>query len=80
MDTENNYINKHSQIEFPNKIYPENRYCMDHSPNRIYVPNKFIMIKLIKSCIDVEKIEDLWINQLWNRFIEILGTNNNVYK
>lgn len=54
-------------IEMPKKpedlVYFPSRYIEGFSPYCIYIPKKEIMLKLMRACICVSKVEDLWINQ-----------------
>ena len=48
---------------FSDRVYPDSRYTPGNSPYCIYIPNKEIMLKLMRACIRVKKIENLWINK-----------------
>lgn len=47
--------------QITDRVYPESRYTPGNSPYCIYIPNKEVMLKLMRACIKVKKIEDLWI-------------------
>jgi hypothetical protein len=42
-------------------VYERRRYTPECSPQCIYIPKKEIMLKLMRSCVGVEKPQDLWI-------------------
>ena len=42
-------------------VYPSCRYQYDNSPYMLYIPNRLLMFKLMRSCINAKKVEDLWI-------------------
>ena len=43
-------------------MYPEERTVGVDSPMMIYFPNKALMFKIMRACIGINKIEDLWIS------------------
>lgn len=43
-------------------VYKQSRYKPDMSPLCIYIPTRFVMFKLMRSCIDVYDPSDLWFN------------------
>ena len=42
-------------------VYDRNRYDPDNSPLMIYVPSREMLFKMMKACIDVDSIYELWI-------------------
>lgn len=50
-------------VEVSRLNYPENRLIKGQSPIQIFIPSKEIMIKLMRACICVEKVDDLWISK-----------------
>ena len=44
-------------------VYPESRYIKGMIPFVIYIPKKEMMMKMIRACFGVKKVEDLWFNQ-----------------
>ena len=42
------------------KVYPDQRYFEGNSPMPIYIPKKEIMLKIMRACICVKKVNDLW--------------------
>ena len=46
-----------------NLVYPESRYIKGMIPFVIYIPKKEMMMKMIRACFGVKKVEDLWFNQ-----------------
>lgn len=61
-DTENMCTNPNEPFSIDKNIYPDSRYCAEHSPMIIYVPSRVIMIKLMRACMGCDKPEDLWFN------------------
>jgi hypothetical protein len=43
-------------------VYKFTRYLSRHSPHCIYLPTKFVMFKLMRACIDVKGVGELWFN------------------
>ena len=43
-------------------VYSECRYTEKYSPYVVYIPSKEVMFKIMRACIKVKNIEDLWIN------------------
>jgi len=43
-------------------VYEETRYTPGMAPKCIYVPSPILMFKLMRSCINCIKDEDLWFN------------------
>ena len=41
--------------------YQVNRFEEESSPMCVYIPNKKVLFKMMKACIGVEDVEDLWI-------------------
>ena len=41
-------------------VYSKSRYNADQSPNCIYFPSRYLMFKMMRACVDVNKKEDLW--------------------
>lgn len=52
-------------------IYHESRYYYDSSPMTIFIPSKLIMIKIMRACIGIDRVENLWIYDYseWNKKI-----------
>ena len=46
-----------------NLIYSLTRYLEDQSPMSLYIPNKPLLFKMMKACVGVNRIEELWIYQ-----------------
>ena len=44
-----------------NLIYGLSRYEEDYSPMSLYIPNKPLLFKMMKACVGVNRIEELWI-------------------
>ena len=42
-------------------VYPVPRYHDDRSPMCLYIPSPLMLFKLMRACIGVEKITELWI-------------------
>jgi hypothetical protein len=57
-----------SIFKFPEKaddfVYPINRLVYSLSPSTIYMPSKKVLFKLMRSCIGVNEVEELWFNQI----------------
>jgi len=43
------------------RVYPDSRYTEGNSPYCIYIPVKEVMLKLMRACIKVKNIDELWI-------------------
>ena len=43
------------------RVYPDSRYTPGNSPFCIYLPNKEVMLKLMRACVKVKIVEDLWV-------------------
>ena len=43
-------------------VYPKNRYVEDQSPLLVYLPSRKIMFQIMRACIGVSHVEDLWFN------------------
>ena len=41
-------------------VYRPHRYMKGNSPYCVYIPNKDIMFKLMRACLKVDEVEDLW--------------------
>ena len=44
-------------------VYPIARYQEDQSPTSIYMPHKTVLFSMMKACIGIEEVRDLWIFQ-----------------
>ena len=44
-------------------VYPVNRLIYSLTPSSIYFPSKKIVCKLMRACIGVTDVDDLWFNQ-----------------
>ena len=45
-------------------FYPEHKiHNPDYIPSMIYMPRKDIMVKLMRSCLDVKEKQNLWVNK-----------------
>ena len=59
---------QHAGVQVPREkifstlVYPAYRYVDEMSPMRIYIPSRYVMLKLIKGCLDCNTIDELWIN------------------
>jgi hypothetical protein len=42
-------------------IYDKNRYNYDKTPNCVFIPKKSMVFSMLKACIGVTDIKDLWI-------------------
>lgn len=45
------------------RVYPSSRMEMGNSPLCIWIPNKEILLKLMRACIQVKFVDDLWIKK-----------------
>ena len=59
-DTENMTIID-EEISLDKLVYPASRYN-EHHPRPIYIPSRYLMIKMIKSCMGCRTKDDLWFN------------------
>ena len=62
-DAENDCRDPKDPFRMEKNIYPDSRYCKEHSPLILYIPSRTIMIKMMRACFDCSKPEDLWFNQ-----------------
>jgi len=46
-----------------NLVYHLHRYIDDCSPMCVYLPSNEVMFKMMKACLYVQRVEDLWIYQ-----------------
>ena len=46
---------------FNDRVYPDSRYNTGDSPKCIFIPCKEVMLKLMRACIHVKKVHELWI-------------------
>jgi len=44
-------------------IYPAYKYNKEWSPTCVYIPSKQMLLKIIRACMGVLKVEDLWFNR-----------------
>lgn len=42
-------------------VYHKTRFVPDYSPPVVFIPNKIVMAKLMRACLGVTEIEELWI-------------------
>ena len=43
-------------------VYPKSRYQEGQSPLLIYLPSRKIMFQIMRACIGVDHVSDLWFN------------------
>jgi len=43
-------------------VYHKNRFFEEKSPHLLYIPNKLMMLKMMRSFIEIVSVQDLWIN------------------
>ena len=55
-----NFAIPQSALDF---VYPKTRLSEQRSPLTIYLPTKEVMLKLMRACIGVQAIDQLWFNQ-----------------
>jgi hypothetical protein len=41
-------------------VYADSRYRKDNSPNCIYIPSKKVMLKIMRACIGITDVKELW--------------------
>ena len=44
-----------------NLVYHINRYIEDCSPMCVYIPSNEVMFKMMRACLEVKEIKDLWM-------------------
>jgi hypothetical protein len=44
------------------KVYPDLWYRESSCPYCIYIPRKEIMLKMMRACIGISDVQDLWFN------------------
>jgi hypothetical protein len=44
-------------------VYPPDRYIEGACPYCIYIPRKELMLKIMRACVGITKVEDLWFNR-----------------
>jgi hypothetical protein len=42
-------------------VYQDHRYTPDHSPFMIYIPSRHVMVKLMRSCLGIQSLDEFWI-------------------
>ena len=63
-DAEKKFFSEYSYLlkeNITDCTYNINRYHEDQSPMLVYIPNKPLIFKMMKACIGIDKVEDLWI-------------------
>ena len=49
--------------------YHESRFMDDNSPKCLYLPSRFVMFKIMRACVDVTKVDELWfMHPEWHMF------------
>ena len=48
--------------DYDSPVYAESRYEVGTSPTVIYIPKKEVMFKIMRACIGIKRVEDIWIN------------------
>jgi hypothetical protein len=51
-DSENDCRDPKKPFKMEENIYPDSRYCAEHSPLILYIPSKNLMIKMMRACFD----------------------------
>lgn len=41
-------------------VYPKSKYVLEGSPKCSYIPTKAVMFKMMRACVEVQAIEDIW--------------------
>ena len=44
-------------------VYPISRLVYSLTPTTIYLPSKKILFKFMRSCLNVNEVEELWFNK-----------------
>ena len=44
-------------------IYPEHKYNSEQSPTCVYMPSRPMILKILRACMGVEQVEELWFNR-----------------
>jgi hypothetical protein len=47
-----------------NLIYPEYKYSKEMSPLCVYIPSKQLLLKILRACMGVEEVKELWFNRV----------------
>ena len=42
--------------------YKRGRYLPTHSPKLVYMPTEAVMIKMMRACLGLKNLDELWIN------------------
>ena len=50
-----------TEEDFIDLVYPSGRYSDKMSPLSIYIPNEYVLYNIMRACLSVNKIEELWI-------------------
>ena len=53
-------LQKSLPIDYTNLVYHKSKYIKGNSPKCMYFPSRYIMFKLIRACVDVYTIKELW--------------------
>jgi len=48
--------------KFDELVYDSSRYMEEYSPLVVYLPDKWLMLKLMRACINCKTHKELWIN------------------
>jgi len=57
------------QVFTPDKlIYPDYKYhaSKSRSPTCIYMPSRPLLLKILRACMGVNEVEELWFNRKWD--------------
>ena len=44
-------------------VYHNKRYEVDESPKHVYIPTQEVMFKMMRACIGVSQVDNLWFNE-----------------
>lgn len=44
-------------------VYGQSRYRKDNSPHTLYIPSRKLLFKIMRACIGVDQVKDLWFNK-----------------
>ena len=58
---EHSSIDREFLVDRDALIYHESRYNDLNSPIAVWIPSKLVLIKMMRACIGVDKVENLWI-------------------
>ena len=60
-DHHHHHTHHHPCEDHVNLVYNIERYLEENSPMCVYIPSKLVLLKMMRACLGIERVEDLWI-------------------